>query len=140
MEETRGVRLFWLKVLYVYTVVVAGAVGLGALLAPEAIAAAFRMPAQDPFVLGVAGASWLAFGVVAAVGFRSPIAFSPIFLVQLCYKALWLVAVFLPQSLKGPLPFYSWVLAAVFASYVVLDLVAIPFGRLAGRRGAEALP
>ncbi|MGC8723886.1 MAG: hypothetical protein ACP5VF_08430 [Acidobacteriota bacterium] len=32
--------------------------------------------------------------------------------------------------LRGALPLYSWVLAAIFASYVVLDLIAIPFARL----------
>jgi hypothetical protein len=89
------------------------------------------MPAQDPFILGVAGGAWLAFGIIAAVGLRSPLAFAPIFLVQLGYKVLWLAGVFLPQALRGTLPLYAWVLAGIFASYIVLDLVAIPFRRLA---------
>ena len=131
MGRTEGVRVLWLKVLCWYTVLGAGAVGLWILLAPGSFIAAFGRPGQDPFILGVAGSSWLAFGVVAAVGLRSPLAFAPIFLVQLGYKVLWLAVVFLPQGLRGALPPYSWVLAALFASYVVLDLIAIPFPRLA---------
>ena len=130
MERAEGVRVLWLKVLCWYTVLGAGAVGLWILLAPGSFIAAIGMPGQDPFILGVAGSAWLAFGVVAAVALRSPVAFAPIFLVQLGYKLLWLAVVFVPQGLRGALPLYSWVLAAIFASYLVLDLIAIPFARL----------
>jgi hypothetical protein len=131
MKETQDVRMFSLRFLYWYTVLGAGAVGLWVLLSPRTFATAFLMPAQDPFILGVAGCAWLAFGIVAAIGLRSPLPFAPIFLVQLGYKVLWLAGVFLPQSLRGTLPSYAWVLASVFVSYIVLDLVAIPFRRLA---------
>jgi hypothetical protein len=131
MKETPGVRVSCLRFLYWYTILGAGAVGLWVLLLPRTFATAFGMPAQDPFILGVAGGAWLAFGIIAAVGLRSPLAFAPIFLVQLGYKVLWLAGVFLPQALRGTLPLYAWVLAGIFASYIVLDLVAIPFRRLA---------
>jgi hypothetical protein len=133
MKGTQVARMAWLKALYWYTVVGAGLVGLWILLAPGTFAKAFGMPAQDPFILGVAGSAWLAFGVVAIFGVRSPLAFAPIFLVQFGYKALWLVGVFLPHALRGALPPYSWVLAVIFASYIVFDIVAVPFGRLGER-------
>jgi ABC-type Fe3+-siderophore transport system permease subunit len=133
MDGRQGVRTVWLKVLYWYTILGAGGAGLWVLLAPATFAEALRMPSQDPFILGVGGGVWLASGVVAAVGLRAPLVFAPIFLIQLGYKSLWLVAVFLPEGLRGSLPPYAWVLAGIFASYVALDLVAIPFGRLAGR-------
>lgn len=132
MAGTKATSTLWLKVLYWYTVLGAGAAGLWVLLAPGSFAAAFGMPPQDPYILGVAGGVWLGSGVVAAVGLRAPLVFAPIFLIQLGYKSLWLVAVFLPHGLRGDLPGYSWMLAAIFASYVVLDLVAIPFRRLGG--------
>lgn len=138
MEGSRGVRLGWLKVLYGYTVLGAGAVGLWILLAPATFLAAFAMPGPEPFILGVAGSVWAAFGGVAALGMRSPLTFAPIFLVQLGYKTLWLVGVFLPQSLRGTPPFYSWVLAAIFVSYIVLDVIAIPFAKLFGREDPSA--
>ncbi len=133
MDRRKEVRAVWLKGLYWYTILGAGAVGLWILLAPETFASAFGMPPQDPFILGVAGSTWLAFGVVAAIGLRSPLVFAPVFLVQLGYKVLWLAVVFLPRGLHGRPPFYSLVLAVIFASYIILDLIAIPFGRLAGR-------
>jgi len=133
MDGEQGTRLVWLKVLYWYTVLGAGLAGLLILLAPAAFAKALGMPGQDPFIVGVAGSMWLSLGLVAVLGLGSPLAFAPIFLVQLGYKVLWLACVFLPNALRGALPFYSWVLAAIFASYIVLDLVAIPFKRLRGR-------
>jgi hypothetical protein len=133
MGGTQRVRMVWLKALYWYTLLGAGSIGLWILLAPTTFATAFAMPSQDPFILGVAGSTWLAFAFAAGLGLRSPLAFAPIFLVQLGYKVLWLVAVFLPRVLRGPLPAYSWVLVVVFASFIVLDLVAVPFRRLAER-------
>ena len=130
MEVEERTRLFWLKVLYWYTILGAGLAGLCVLLAPAAFAKALAMPGQDPYILGVAGSMWLASGLVAVLGLGSPLVFAPIFLAQLAYKVLWLVCVFLPNAFRGALPFYSWVLAAIFASYIVLDLVAIPFRRL----------
>ncbi len=133
MEGTEAVRTAWLKVLYWYTILGAGLVGLCVLLVPATFAKALGMPGQDPFILGVAGGVWLASGIVSIWGLGSPLAFAPIFLLQLGYKTLWLLCVFLPQAVRGALPLYSWVLAVIFVSYVVLDLIAIPFGRLARR-------
>ncbi len=131
METSRGPGVVWLRVLYWYTILGAGLAGLCLLLAPAAFARTLRMPEQDPFVLGVAGSLWLAFGVVAVLGLGSPLAFAPIFLVQLGYKTLWLVCIFLPNVFRGVVPLHSCILAAIFASYVLLDIVAIPFRRLA---------
>ena len=66
----------------------------------------------------------------AGVGLKAPLKFAPIFLGQLAYKSVWLVAVFLPQIIKGTVPIYAWLIALVFASYVVLDIIAIPFSRV----------
>ena len=120
-----------LKLLYAYTIVGSG-LGVWMLLAPASFAAALAMPAQDPLVLGVNAAVSVAFGVVAAVGLRSPVAFAPIFLLQLAYKSLWLALVFLPRLARGSVPAYGWLTAALFLSYVVLDCIAIPFSRLFG--------
>ena len=127
-----------LKILYVYTIVGAGLMGAGMVLAPASFAAALAMPAQDPLVFGVVGAFYVAMGVAAALGFRSPITFAPIFLVQLGYKSVWLALVFLPHLARGSMPRYGWLLAAVFVSYVVLDCIAIPFSRLLRRPGPRA--
>jgi hypothetical protein len=84
-------------------------------------------------MFGVVGSVALAFACIAGLGLRSPIKFAPILLVQLAYKVIWLVAVLLPNLLQGAGPFYAWVVALIFLSYVVLDLIAIPFARILAR-------
>jgi hypothetical protein len=88
------------------------------------------MPSQDPFILGTVGCVYAAFALIAALGLRAKAAFAPIFLVQLAYKSLWIAAVFAPRALRAALPLYTWAMAAVFASYVALDLLALPFSRM----------
>jgi len=120
---------FALKLLYAYTIVGAGIAGLCVLAAPTSFAEAFGVP-SDPYTLGVVGAVSCAFALVAALGLRAPLAFAPVFLVQLAYKSLWIAIVFLPRAIRSSAPGYAWMLAAVFASYIVLDVIAIPFARL----------
>lgn len=119
-----------LRFLYLYTIVGAGLVGLWILAAPTSFAGAFGLPDADPYFLGIVGALYAAFAIVAAVGLRRPITFAPVFVLQLAYKALWLGAVFAPRLDAGAAPTYAWVLAGVFASYVVLDVIAIPYRTL----------
>lgn len=138
MSGGEGNRLVRLKCLYWYTILGAGGAGLWLLISPGSFAAGLGMPHQDAFVLGVTGSVWLAFGLVAALGLRAPVAFAPIFLVQLAYKVLWLAVVLVPRLAREAPPPYAWLFAAIFASYVVFDLIAIPFGRLwPERRGSQ---
>ncbi len=127
--------------LYAYTIVGAGVTGAWTVLAPSSFASAFGIRAHDPFTLGIVGCVYAAFGVVAALGVRAPLVFAPIFLVQLGYKLLWLVFVLVPNAARGAVPLYGWVLAVVYVSYVVLDLVALPFARWFGprRRGLSSV-
>src|SRR5512142_3258863 len=116
-----------LRILYAYTIAGSGVFGLWMLLDPASVSAVFGMPAQDPFIFGVQASVFVAFGFVAAIGLRSPLTFAPIFLLQLAYKSLWLAIVFLPRLVRGPLPAYAWLTAAVCLSYVVLECISIPF-------------
>ncbi len=122
-----------MKVLYVYTLVGAGGFGLWVLFAPGSLAAAFGLPAPDPYLLGIGGAVDAAFGVIAALALRAPERFAPAFLLQLGYKALWLIVVFAPRAVHGGVPGYAWLIAVVFASYVVLDVIALPFASMLSR-------
>jgi len=54
----------------------------------------------------------------------------PVLMLQLIYKSVWLVGVFLPTLISGAPAAYAWVLAAIFLSYVVGDCIAIPFRQL----------
>lgn len=127
MERDNQVRYGWLKFLYLYTLVGAGGSGLLMILFPGPVASLFGMPAQDPYIYGVAASIWLAFGLLSILGLRAPLKFLPVLLMQLCYKSIWLAAVVLPLMIRGERPFYAFLFVMVMASYVVLDLIAIPF-------------
>ena len=122
------VRWGWLKFMYIYTIVGAGGFGLGIILAPDALGSALGWPVQDPIVLGITGSVYVAFAILSLLGLLSPLKFSPVLLLQLCYKAIWLIAVILPLLIAGRLPGYAVLTVVIFATYVVGDLVAIPFG------------
>ena len=132
MSELK-VRWGWLKFMYIYTIVGAGASGLGVLLAPKAACAALGWPRQDPVVLGIVGSVYVAFAVVSAFALRSPLKFSPVLVVQLAYKTIWLVGVVLPLLATGRLPAHAILLLAVYLTYIVGGLIAIPFGYVFGR-------
>jgi hypothetical protein len=116
--------------MYVWTIVGSGGFGLMTLLAPGLAVSVFGFPAQDPFMRGIIASLYVAFGILSLLGLRSPVKFVPVLFLQLCYKAIWFVAVLLPQLLGGQLPLHAMILSLIFVTYVIGDLIAIPFGRL----------
>ncbi len=127
MENNLSIRRGWLKAMYIYTLAMSGGVGLGMILFPGIIQSVFRFPPQDPVVLGLCGSLFLALGLVSILGFRSPLKFAPVLLLELIYKPVWLVAVALPLFLKGQFPFYVVFISAVFITFIIGDLIAVPF-------------
>ena len=137
MENESMVRYGWLRAMYVWTVLGAGGFGLAVLLLPETTRAALGYPAQDPLLFGIVACVYLAFGLLAVPGYRSPVRFAPVLLLQLVYKSLWFIAVLLPAAIAGSVPIYGWGLAVIFATYIVGDLIAIPFPLLFERETTE---
>jgi len=127
MSKDTNIRWGWLKGMYVYTIVGAGMFGLGMLVIPEVIKSAFRWPVNEPIAFGVIGSVYAAFGLLSILGLRSPLKFAPLLLLQLCYKTIWFVAVLLPLLMTGSFPAYGITLVIIFASYIIGDLIAIPF-------------
>ena len=70
----------------------------------------------------------------------SPLRFVPVLVLQLSYKVIWFLAVFFPALVAGQVPTYGWGLAAIFATFVIGDLVAIPFPYLLERERERAVP
>lgn len=123
-----SVRFPWLKTMYVANIVISGGIGLGTLLAPEMVRALMDLPPQDPIHYGIAaGAVPLAFGVAGVWGLRAPLRASPVLLLQACYKLLFLGAVAFPLAWSGQFPEHAVPVVAIFAFFVVGDLIAIPF-------------
>lgn len=113
--------------MYIYTIVIAGGFGLAELIAPARVQAMFKMPAQDPTVFGLCASIFLAFGLAAILGLRAPLKFCPILLAELAYKVIWFCAVVLPLAIRGDFPFWAIPQAVIFATFVIGDLIAIPF-------------
>jgi len=124
------VRKNWLKVVYIGTIIVAGLTGLCIIFAPELWRSIFGWPVTEPFILGIAGSVFLAFGILAIFGLREPLKFSPVLLLQLFYKAIWLVGVIAPAAISGKLPMYAVTPIIIFAAFIIADLIAIPFAYL----------
>ena len=127
MSHDFRVRWDWLKIMYVYTIINAGGFGLGMVFVPDVIISMFKFPSQDPIVLGAFGCMLIASGILAIFGLRSPLKFVPLLLFQLFYKSIWFVAVLIPFLLANEMQFYVIVFIVVFASYIIGDLIAIPF-------------
>jgi len=98
------IRWRWLRFMYVYTAIVAGAFGLAVILAPALVQSIFDMPAQDPVVFGLSGSFFLAFGLAAIPGVRAPLKYCPVLLMELVYKLIWLFGVVVPLALRGEFP------------------------------------
>jgi hypothetical protein len=113
--------------MYIYTIILAGGLGLAMIIAPNMMISQLGMHSQDPIIYGIAGSVYVAFGLLSILGLRSPLKFVPILLLQLCYKAIWFIGVALPLVVMGQFPTYAIVFAVIFATYIIGDIIAIPF-------------
>jgi hypothetical protein len=138
MTRDYNIRWTWLRIMYIYTIVGAGGFGLGILLFPDVLKSLLGWPTQDPIVLGIFGSVGVAFGLLSILGLRSPLKFVPILLLELCYKTIWFVAVILPLLITGQCPLYAIFYKVVFATYIIGDLIAIPFPYVFAKEGPAA--
>ena len=127
MSKDIKIRWGWLKVMYIYTIVGAGGFGLGMIVIPNVMISVFSWPSGDPIAFGVTGSVYVAFGLLSILGLRSPLKFTPVLLLQLGYKVVWFIGVILPLLAVGKFPAYAILHVLIFASYIIGDLIAIPF-------------
>jgi len=113
-EEVSTLRLYMMRVMYLGNFVM---LGLG--VWPEIIQ---YDKAWDPLP-GVAFSFWAALSVLSGVGVRHPLTMLPLLLLQLFYKAVWLVAVAPSLWSAGR----STEMINVFAIASVLLLLVIPW-------------
>jgi len=132
MPEEHKIRYGWLKAMYIYTIVGAGGFGLGIIVMPTYMRMIFNWPAQDPIVYGVTGSVYLSFALLSILGLKSPlkflpVKFLPVLLLQLSYKVVWFVGVVAPILFTARFQPYAILHVIVFLSYIIGDLIAIPF-------------
>jgi len=137
MKNNSKIRYAWLKGMYVYTALGAGLSGLAIILMPETFASMWKMPIQDSIIYGIVGSVFLAFGLVSIIGFKSPLKFAPILLLQMTYKIIWFIGVILPMVFKGNIPWYALIFIMIFATYIIGDVIAIPFKYLLKKQLTE---
>ena len=127
MTEVTGIRWGCLRFMYGYTIFGAGGFGLAILTMPDRMRGVFQWPGDEPIALSIVASVYLGFGVLSVFGLRDPLKFVPVLLLQLCYKVVWFVGAVVPLLVSGRFPSYAVLTAVVFATYVVGDLIAIPF-------------
>ena len=133
MSEDPKIRWGWLKFMYIYTVVGAGGFGLAMVFAPDVIISTLKFPSQDPIVFGAFGCMLISAGILGLLALRFPIKFVPLLLFQLFYKVIWFIAVLLPFLLVNDIQLYVVVFIVIFATYIIGDLIAIPFSYIFAR-------
>jgi len=130
MTRSTKVRMNWLKGMYIYTIIGAGGFGLGMLVAPELIKSIFAWPVAEPIAFGIVASVWVAFAILSIFGLRSPLRFAPVLFLQLCYKTVWFIGIALPLLATAQFPRYAILHAVIFATYIIGDVIAIPFSHL----------
>lgn len=133
MDNSFHVRRGWLKAMYLYTLIAAGGTGLGMVFFPDVMRSTLGLPAQDPVVFKLYGSVLLASGLAAIPALRRPLKFVPLLLLQLIYKPIWLAIVAVPIFLKGQFPLYVVMFSVIFLTYIIGNLIAIPFSYLFSR-------
>ncbi len=127
MSDNTKIRFGWIKGMYIYTILGAGLLGLGMIVVPETIKSTLPWPVDEPIAFGILGSVYVAFGLMSVLGLRSPLKFVPVLLMQLCYKSIWFIGVVLPLVIGAHFPSYAIPTVIIFATYIIGDLIAIPF-------------
>lgn len=113
-EQVSKVRLVVLRVVYALNFV-----GLGVIVWPDLLT---HTGSWDPFH-GVAFSFWGALSLLMGVGIRYPLRMLPILVIQLLYKSIWLLAVWLPMWSAGQ----PVALTEQMVMGAVVDLLVIPW-------------
>jgi len=123
--------------MYIYTIVGAGGCGLGMIVVPDVIKSVIGWPHEEPIAAGIVGSVYIAFGILSIFGVRSPLKFVPVLFLQLCYKSIWFIGVILPLLFAGRFPNYAIIIAIIFATFIVGDLIAIPFSYIYAKQSGQ---
>jgi hypothetical protein len=119
--------------MYAYTILTGGVLGFALLVAPGTMLPALGMPSEEPFLAGILYSVWVAEAILLAFGLRSPVKFAPVLLLQLTYKLIWFVAIIVPHLVTGQLPTYAVTTSALYVTFVIGDIIAIPWRHVFAR-------
>jgi hypothetical protein len=78
------------------------------------------------------GALWTGILVLSVLGLFQPLRFSPVLLLQVIYKSIWLVLYALPRLVRGDANQIPWGIAGSFALIVLIWPFLIPWDYVLG--------
>ena len=92
----------FIRVIFVFNILVTGVVGSVALFATsKAPQIVFSEAYVSNDSMKIIGAFWIAIGVCSTIGLWNPQEFSPILIIQIIYKGLFLIVEVLPKLIKN---------------------------------------
>lgn len=119
-----------LKLVYVANIIVAGWIGITSLFRPDySSAVIFQNAYTTTDVIRLTGCLWFAIACLSLAGLWFPFTFSPVLLLQLIYKGLWLLVVVVP-AIKQSREFPS-AMAVFFLVWVLVLPFVIPWSKWA---------
>ena len=115
-----------MKLMYAANILVAGWISIQSMFFPKTAAAVvFSNAYPSSEFIRLVGCLWFSIALISALGLWKPLTFSPIFLVQLIYKSIWLILVALPAILHSKA--YPTGMAAFFIVWVLILPFIIPW-------------
>jgi hypothetical protein len=78
------------------------------------------------------GGLWSGILILSILGLAHPLRYSPVLLLQLIYKSIWLAVYVAPRLLRGDSKSIPWGMAGFFAAIVVVWPFLIPWQYLLG--------
>ena len=116
---------------YLFNILILVPVGLGSLFNVFQVSHG-HFP-ESPGWRSLTGSLWTAILVCSILGLFQPILFSPLLLLQLIYKTLWLIVYVAPRIMKGDRrQEIHWGMTITFAIIVILYPIVIPWRFLFG--------
>jgi hypothetical protein len=127
-EYLSAQSLLLLRLIYLANILVAGTVGWMSLFDPSRSAMVVFSGTTEPNIpMRIVGSFWLTIALLSLAGLISPVRFSVVLLVQLIYKAIWLLAIAIPAVLTNRIDLIPVEIAIFFLIWVVILPFVIPF-------------
>ena len=119
----------FLRLIYIANILVAGWISITALFYPKlAVNSVFTNAYPNSEYIRLVGALWLSIAAHSVLDLWKPLTFSPVLIMQLIYKSMWLLVVALPAISKGQS--YPRAMAVFFLVWVIILPFAIPWKTL----------
>lgn len=120
---------------YIFNILVLIPIGLTTLLGSDEAASRRVFQGKFPPSTGIRtilGSLWTAILIGSVIGLFHPVTMSPLLLIQVIYKSLWLIVFVLPLVARGRSNAVPWGVAGTFLLIVVTYPWVIPWGRVFG--------